>query len=489
MNKEGKNLAQLFERGENYFRQGAYSEAIKFFDKIIKLAPKVDLTYLAKGSALIELGKHKQAIINFKKALEINETSYQALNNLGNAYADIKNFQEALSYFDRAIELQPQYAESYNGRGSVLLDLDASNDALTNFEKALSLAPQHADALNGFGAALAKLNRTQEAIESIQSAISLNPCNSKYHNNLGHILCRVNSYSEAIGHFDIAIQYNRCSAEYFYNRAAALFGLKKYLEAINDYESCLTLDPNYPKALGEAQRTRMLLNDWSNYETTILRIKNKLSKNEIIIQPFIVLSLLDNIDAQKKAALLFDEEISKKFNKKNIHKIERKKSRIRVGYFSSDFRNHPVCHLFFQTIERHQRETFEIFAFSFIDVPEDPWNIKIRDSVEHYINVSDKTDDEIVKIARSLELDIAVDMNGHTDGRKIGVFLSRVAAIQVNYLGYPGTSAYATMDYIIADQVIIPRDEKDFYSEKVVYLPDTLKWTPVVGRKAAIAKV
>jgi len=103
MNKEGKNLAQLFERGENYFRQGAYSEAIKFFDKIIKLAPKVDLTYLAKGSALIELGKHKQAIINFKKALEINETSYQALNNLGNAYADIKNFQEALSYFDRAI--------------------------------------------------------------------------------------------------------------------------------------------------------------------------------------------------------------------------------------------------------------------------------------------------------------------------------------------------------------------------------------------------
>ncbi|MDA9802010.1 hypothetical protein N9C88_06185, partial [Candidatus Pseudothioglobus singularis] len=150
-----------------------------------------------------------------------------------------------------------------------------------------------------------------------------------------------------------------------------------------------------------------------------------------------------------------------------------KHTKIRVGYFSADFKMHPVATLTAELYETHDRAQFEIHAFSFGPDTNDEMNLRIKAGVDHFHEVRSKSDQDIALLARSLEIDIAIDLGGYTADSRTGIFAMRAAPIQVNYLGYPGTMGAKYMDYIIADQTLIPKDQRKYYTEKVVYLPDS----------------
>lgn len=147
--------------------------------------------------------------------------------------------------------------------------------------------------------------------------------------------------------------------------------------------------------------------------------------------------------------------------------------RLRLGYFSADFRDHPVAQLLVELLETHDRDRFEVLGFSFRPPDTSLLGKRIVEAFDRFIDVSVKNDAELVSLARELQLDIAIDLSGHTGGSRGRLFAQRIAPVQVNYLGFPGTLGATYMDYLIADTVVCPPGSEVWYSEKLARLPDS----------------
>jgi predicted O-linked N-acetylglucosamine transferase (SPINDLY family) len=203
-------------------------------------------------------------------------------------------------------------------------------------------------------------------------------------------------------------------------------------------------------------------------------ICKKVMANEKVIHPFALLTFTDDAFLHKKCSEIYAQ------NKYPINSVLGpilklpKKEKIRIGYFSPDFQNHPVSFLTAELFELHDRDKFEVFAFSLQKAPVgDEMNLRLRKGFDQFIEVEDRSDLQIAQLAREMEMDIAIDLSGHTQHSRTGIFSYRAAPIQVNWLGYPGTIGVDFIDYIIADQTIIPEQSLQFYAEKVASLPDT----------------
>jgi predicted O-linked N-acetylglucosamine transferase (SPINDLY family) len=161
-----------------------------------------------------------------------------------------------------------------------------------------------------------------------------------------------------------------------------------------------------------------------------------------------------------------------------------RRQKIRIGYFSADFKNHPVAFLIAELFELHDRRQFELVGFSFV-MANDEMRKRLVKSFDQFIEVGRKSDIEVAQLCRSFDVDIAVDLTGLTQDARTGIFAHRAAPIQVNYLGYPGTMGAEYIDYIIADKILISPEFQSCYSEKVVYLPNSYQ---VNDRKRVISE-
>jgi predicted O-linked N-acetylglucosamine transferase (SPINDLY family) len=224
---------------------------------------------------------------------------------------------------------------------------------------------------------------------------------------------------------------------------------------------------------GESLHTKMQLCIWDDLSSQLDELKNKINSSEKVINPFPLLALIDNPELQMKTAEIL---VNEKYPQSHVlSKIERyqKHKKIRIGYFSADFRNHPVSTLKTELYELHDRSQFEIYAFSYGPDTKDEMNLRIKAGVDYFHDVHKMLDKDLAILSRSFEIDIAVDLGGFTQDSRTGVFALQAAPIQVNYLGYPGTMAANYMDYLIADRTLIPEEKKYHYLEKIVYMPNS----------------
>ncbi len=149
-----------------------------------------------------------------------------------------------------------------------------------------------------------------------------------------------------------------------------------------------------------------------------------------------------------------------------------KPKRLRIGYFSADFHEHPVAYLMAKILELHDRDQFAIYAYSFGANKADAMRSRLIEAVDTFTDVRAMTDKEVTLLARSDEIDIAIDLTGYTQNNRTGIFACRAAAIQINFLGYPGTMGADFMDYIIADKSLIPDRHRHHYSENILCMPN-----------------
>ena len=202
-------------------------------------------------------------------------------------------------------------------------------------------------------------------------------------------------------------------------------------------------------------------------------IGNNLNQNKKVVDPFPLLSLIDDPELHQKASEIYtDDKYPSNFDLPKIPKYPYHQ-KIRIGYFSADFRAHPVANLTAELYEIHDRDQFEIHAFSFGPDTNDEMNLRIKAGVDFFHNVYSMSHTEVAMLSRSLEIDIAIDLGGFTQDSRTGIFAMRAAPIQVNYLGYSSTMGADYMDYIIADKTLIPKDKQQYYTEKIVYMPDS----------------
>jgi len=215
----------------------------------------------------------------------------------------------------------------------------------------------------------------------------------------------------------------------------------------------------------------MNLGIWDDLVSHLNELSSKVNNGEKVISPFPMLGLIDNPEIQRKNSEIYTKTFYPQIYDLSEIKIYPKHKKIRIGYFSADFREHPLAYLTAELYEIHDRSQFEIHAFSYGLDTNDKMNLRIKAGVDHFYDVRKMSNKDISIFSRSLEIDIAVDLGGFTQGSRMEIFAMSSAPIQLSYIGYPGAIGANYYDYLLADQEIIPDKYQKYYSEKIVYLP------------------
>ncbi|NOT17175.1 MAG: tetratricopeptide repeat protein [Sulfuriferula sp.] len=423
--------------GDQAINSNKLEDALDYYRESLKLIPHQPKVHNNLGIALYYLKRLDEALISYNHAITLDPNNAQAHNNRGLVLYDLDRSDEALLSYARALEIKPDYAESYNNRGLTLNGLNYANEALMSFQHALALKPNYAEAYNNQGVALKKLERLHEALISYEHALALK-----------------SDYTEA-----------------FVNKGLVLDGLARLDEALISYEHAFALNPDFEYLYGSCLFLKKRLCNWDELDYHLVQAEEKIQQGEKAVIPFIALGLSNNRAIQKKSAETFTQN---KFPLKNHARsiVKRaKRDKIRVGYFSADFCNHAVSILTAELFEVHDRANFDIIAFSFGTDSQDATRARLKTAFDQFIDVHDQTDQDIVTLSRNMEIDIAIDLGGLSGDCRPGIFALRAAPLQVNYLGYPGTMGAEYIDYIIADDTIIPPTHQIDYTEKVIYLP------------------
>jgi predicted O-linked N-acetylglucosamine transferase (SPINDLY family) len=452
---------------------GEAQKAIKYHLSATKLNPSHPEGWLNYGKSLFDLKRPKEALDLFIKAIELNPQFAEAWTNRGVALLQLKSFEEALLTLEEALKINPRHADAWSNRGAVLQELKRLEEALTNYDRAIELKNDYAEAYNNRGTVLQELKRLEEALTNYDRAIELKNDYAEAYNNRGIVLQELNRLEEALTNYDRAIELKNDYAEAYKNRGTVLQVLKRLDEALKNFDRAIELKGDYEYLFGNILHAKMFVCDWQNFKTNLQSLSLRINENQKSILSFPALSLFDKLSVLYKTSAIWIKDrhpINPSIGSipKNI-----RGNKIRIGYYSADFHDHATAHLMAELFERHDKNIFEIIAFSFGPDTKDKMRQRLSKAFDKFIDVRFKSDKDIAIMSRDMEIDIAVDLKGYTKDCRMGIFSYRAAPIQVNYIGFPGTTAAEYIDYIIADPTLIPIESQQHYSEKVVYLPNS----------------
>jgi predicted O-linked N-acetylglucosamine transferase (SPINDLY family) len=467
------NVLALSNLGSSLNSIGHNQEAFSAFQKAIKVDPNEPIAWYNAANTLCDTGDYEESLTYYERSIKLNPQYCPALINYGKALFELKRYSESLTFYDEALKVNQDSLDCLINKGATLKELTRYDEAIAHYDKALSLKPDYHEAWSNKGVTLYELKRFEEAIAHYDKALNLKPDYAEGWNNKGIAIHGLKQFEEAIAHYDKALSLKPEYAEGFYNKGRALNELKRYDESIAHYDKALSLKPNLVGISGDLLQTKMKICSWSDFAESLDDISKKVIANEKTINPFSLLALNDDSILHKKCSEIYVQYLHS-FNPVLGPILKRPKSqKIRVGYFSADFKNHPVAFLIAELFELHDRRQFELVGFSFDSMANNEMRQRLVKSFDHFIDVSRKSDIEVAQLCRSFNVDIAVDLTGFTQDARTGIFTHRAAPIQVNYLGYPGTLGADYMDYIIADKTLISPELQSCYSEKVVYLPNS----------------
>lgn len=379
--------------------------------------------------------------------------------------------QEAHERYVQALALAPRHVGAHVNDANILNDLGRWREALEAAERAAALQPALAAAANARGVALAGLGRGSEAMAAFGEAIRLDPPEPTAHVNLGNSLVAAGRAEEALASYEAAVALAPDRAGAWTGLANARAALRRWPEAAAAYDQAYALAPRHPGLMGQRLHSRMRLCDWTGYGESRAEIAAELDAGRLPSTPFVLLPVSGDPMEERRCAEAYAR--SALVRPAAPLAAPPPGPRIRVGYFSADLHSHATAHLMADLFETHDRAAFEVTAFSYGPRSDDPVRRRLAGAFERFFDVSRMDDPAVVSLARGLDLDIAVDLKGYTLGARSGIFLERVAPVQVSYVGYPGTLGAPFIDYLVADPVLIPEDRREAYSEKIAYLPDS----------------
>jgi predicted O-linked N-acetylglucosamine transferase (SPINDLY family) len=409
---------------------------------------------LALASTALQSGHFEDAIRLYGTLVERLPRFAEGFYKRGNAYNQLGHFVAALADYDQAVALDPSYANAFCNRGTVLERLERWDEALSSYDRALSLNPRDALAHYNRASVLRALDRITEALDAYDRALALNSRYVEAHVNRGHLLHKLARPTEAAAS---------------YARALALVPMPR---AETEDGTGLQLRPEQRFLLGLKRHMQIETCDWADMQADVESIAAGLRAGLPVIQPFPALAMLDDPALQRRAAASWVREECQVDPPLPRIATRPRNDTIRVGYFSPDFRAHPLTELIAGVFESHDRSRFEITAFAFGPEIRDEMRVRLEGAFDRWIDVRGITDRQAASLAREAGIDIAVDLAGFTDHSRFGIFAFRAAPLQVSYLGYPGTTGADCMDYLIADLTLVPPEQQSHYAEKIIYLPN-----------------
>lgn len=355
--------------------------------------------------------------------------------------------------------------------GTLAVQTGRPREAAELLARAVAINPRDAELHNTHGVALRDAGRFAEALDSYDRAIALAPDYPEAHANRGVVLRNLERDDEALRSYDRAIALKRDFAQAHANRGVALGELGRYPEAMESYKRTLQIHPAYPYLYGSWLQAKMQICDWTHIESHFVRLAGKIEHSERAAAPFQLLATPCSAALQRSAAEIVVKD--KYPGTPALSAITRHPAhdRIRIGYFSADFHEHATAHLIAELFERHDKAKFVLTAFSFGPDRKSPMRSRVAAAFDEFIDVRERSDQEVALLAQAREIDIAVDLKGFSQNGRPGIFASRAAPVQVSFLGYPGTMGAAYLDYLVADATLIAESDQRYYVEKIAYLP------------------
>lgn len=440
---------------------------------ILKANPKESIALQILGLSFAMQGKTLESIDPLRRASKIEPKNSEILNNLAKAQFSADLFEDAAKTYKKLQELNPNNVYILTDYASCLLKLKQYEKAQVLFEKAIELEPNYFLAWSNLANLYSELNNHKKALEHHEKSLSLNQDFASSWTHYGNTLFYLDRMQESKLAHEMAISIDPDNPEALLDYSKSLLALNLHAEAYKIYQKAFLLKPEQPYLLGELFAEKLAACIWDNEMPTVDHLHSLVRQDKPAAFPFVLLQSAASNELQKQCAI---EYTRKRFPSKDGFKnitISRDNKKIRIGYFSSDFKVHPVGILMQNIIKLHDREKFEVFGFFLNKSSNDEVEQALVKAFDQTYNLFSIDDVEAVDLVRQQNLDIAIDLNGHTADARTNIFSSRIAPVQVNYLGYAGTLGAKYYEYLVADRVVIPTEHQEFYVEKVAYLPNS----------------
>ena len=476
------DLNALNQQAVQALQSGDLARADSLLGQLQAARPGHPLVNYLMGALRIRQGRSAEAIALLEAAHRAKPDNVSVLLHMGNALQDLKRFEEAVARYDSALNLKPDFTDALNNRGNALGALKKFDAAFASFDAALAIDPSDAGVWYNRGSLLQKMGRYEEAIACFDRALAIDPGHAEAFSNKGSALVELHQPAAGLTCLERAVALQPGNPAFRMNRASALSQLDRFGEALAEYDRVSAIAPNYPRMFGQIALNALYECAWTRMAQIGMELPARVHAAEAGIDPWTLISYSGDKNLLRECARnVVREAVPQPLPP--LWKGERYgHDRIRLAYVSADFCDHPVGFQLVELLERHDRSRFELIAISSGRDDGGSTRARIIAACDQFHDMSQTGDQEVAEKIRALEIDIAVDLSGHTHGTRIGSFERRPAPVQAAWLGFPGTGGAREMDFIIGDAIATPDEHQNFYDEKIAALPGS--FFPIDGSKA-----
>ncbi len=464
-------------------QMGEKERAAEYIGKAITASPAQPVYYNSMGLVLRDQGRLDEAAACYRQALALRPNYSESYYNLANVLQIQGKLDEAVACYQKAVLLNPNDAEAYNNMGKAFLAQDRHDKAMDSYRKALAIEPNHVEALNNLGKVLQSLGRSDEALASYRRALMLKPDYAKALSNVGRVLQVQGKVDEALASYRQAILIKPDMPETYCYMGKALRVQGNLTEAVASFQKALALDPDSSLAyhgLAEVYREQ------GRPQEAISCYRKALSIRPDSVETHSSLLLAMQYTTDFSAPEIFAEHLrfAQQFESPlkplwSAHQnVPDANKRLKVGYVSGDFRQHSVASFIEPIISSHDKNTIEVYCY-YNHPKNDHISDRIAASADHWFQCFGLKDDELADRIRNDGIDILVDLSGHTSFNRLLTFARKPAPIQMTWIGYPGTTGLAAMDYRLTDEYLDPAGmTEQFHTETLLRLPSSCTFQP-----------
>lgn len=472
-------------RGNILLALGKADDALNAYLKALEIEPDYAAAHYNSGNANATLNRHDAACAAYKKAIELDPGFTDAYIALGCAFEELGQIDEAEASYRKALEISPNYAEIHRNLGRILLAPGRQEEAIASFKRSLELQPDNADVLLILGTAQKARGHLVAAQSSLLKAHEISPDNMEILTHLGDTCLELEQADRALACYHKAVEVDPNNAVAFNNMGNVYFNSGKFVEAEASYRRAVELRPDFSAAHGNLG---CVMKDIGKPIESLksLRRAIEIAPNDCTVRSNLL--FIGHLLKEQSPAKLLEE--AKAYGETAARQAKAVKHwtntpaperRLRIGFVSADLHLHPVGYFIegvLHALASRNSGKLEVFAYTnYFRV--DPVTERIKSHCDHWREIFGRMDDEVVKMIQQDEIDVLIDLSGHTGNNRLPIFAWKPAPVQVTWLGYFATTGVQAIDYLIADPWTLPESEEAYFTETVWRLPETrLCFTP-----------
>ncbi|XP_050221942.1 probable UDP-N-acetylglucosamine--peptide N-acetylglucosaminyltransferase SEC [Mercurialis annua] len=471
--------------GNVYRALGMPQEAIVCYQRAVQTRPNYAVAFGNLASTYYERGQLDLAILHYKQAISCDGRFLEAYNNLGNALKDVGRVEEAIQCYNQCLALQPSHPQALTNLGNIYMEWNMASTAASYYKATLAVTTGLSAPFNNLAVIYKQQGNYADAISCYNEVLRIDPLAADGLVNRGNTYKEIGRVNDAIQDYGRAINIRPTMAEAHANLASAYKDSGHVEAAVKSYRQALLLRPDFPEATCNLLHTLQCVCCWEDRDKMFTEVEG-------IIQRQINMSVLPSVQPFHAIAYPIDPmlalEISRKYaahcsiiasrfglssfkHPPQIPIRHKRGDRLRIGYVSSDFGNHPLSHLMGSVFGMHNREYVEVFCYALSPNDGTEWRQRIQSETEHFVEVSAMSADTIAKLINEDKIQILINLNGYTKGARNEIFAMQPAPIQVSYMGFPGTTGATYIDYLVTDEFVSPTRYSHIYSEKLIHMP------------------